>query len=153
MIFTKVKQAINCHGTHLRGFVFQLALSLIRSARERMYCLDKITLSSTIKGRIIGELPLLPFQHAESMLMEWLSNVKWLKRFKISHFNKNKHLIKLCLMHSNTIKHEMVQLLRNHGKNCCSFCYDWQTTYGCNLCKVILCKTARKGSSDASKEK
>jgi len=39
--------------------------------------------------------------------------------------------------------------VNNHGKNHCLFCYHQQTTYGCNLCKVLLCKTARKGSSDA----
>jgi hypothetical protein len=33
---TKVKQSIKRHGTHLKDFVFQLALSLIRSADKRM---------------------------------------------------------------------------------------------------------------------
>lgn len=57
-------------------------------------------------------------------------------RFKISPFNRKKLLIKLCLMHSSLIKHEAVLLVKNHGENHCS------------LCKVPLCKTAKKASSD-----
>ncbi len=80
--------------------------------------------------------------------MEQLSTVKWPKRFKISLFNKNKHLIELCLTYSTSTRHEVVQLVKNHGKNYCSFCYDCQTTYACSLCKVLLCKTMKKGGID-----
>jgi hypothetical protein len=84
------------------GIVFQLALALIRNVDERMYYMDEITVPPTVNGGIIAELPLLPFQSDKSTLMEQLSSVKWPKRFKISHFNKNKHLIELCLTHSTS---------------------------------------------------
>jgi hypothetical protein len=125
MTNTKVKQSIKWHGTCLKDFVFQLALALIRSTDERMYYVDNIT--------TLLDLPVLPFEWAESTLMEQLSEIKWPKRFKIRHFNKNKDLVELCLTHINVVKHEVVQLVRNHGKNHCSFCYSHPTTYGCNL--------------------
>jgi hypothetical protein len=140
MNYTKVKQSIKQHGTHLKGFVFQLALSLIKSADKRMYYVDNMNAAL--------DLIALSFQQDESTLMEQLSQVKWPKRFKIKHFNKNRNLIELCLTCSKNIKHEVIQLVSTHEKNHCSFCYTCQTTYGCNLCKVILCKTARKGSTN-----
>jgi hypothetical protein len=42
-----------------------------------------------------------------------------------------------------------MQLVQNHGENHCAFCYHCQTTYGCKLCKVLLRKTPKKGSSDS----
>ncbi len=56
--------------------MFQLALALIRSTDERIYYMDKITVPPTVNGGIIAELPLLPFQSDESMLMERLSSVR-----------------------------------------------------------------------------
>ena len=94
------------------------------------------------------DLPVLSFQWDESTLMERLSHVKWPKRFKIKHFNNNKNLVEVHLTCSNNIKHEVIQLVRNHRKNHCLFCYTRQTTYGCNLCKVLLCKTVWKGNTD-----
>jgi hypothetical protein len=55
--------------------MFQLALMLIRSATERMYYMDKITVPPSLNGGIIAELPVLPFQSDESLLLEWLSSV------------------------------------------------------------------------------
>jgi hypothetical protein len=40
-----------------------------------MYYMDKITVPPSLNGGIIAELPVLPFQSDESMLMEWLSSV------------------------------------------------------------------------------
>jgi hypothetical protein len=70
-------------------------------------------------------------------------------RFKIKHFNKNRDLVELRLTQTKEIQHEIMQLVQNHGKNHCAFCYPRQTTYGCKLCKVLLCKTPKKGSSDS----
>jgi hypothetical protein len=114
-----------------------------------MYYIDKVTIPAIVNGGIITNLSLLPFQSDESKLMDQLATVKWPTRFKISHFNKNKHLIELQFMHSNSTRHEVVQLVKNHGENHCSFCYDCQTTYGCSLCKVLLCKAAKKGGIDS----
>ncbi len=52
MTFTKVKQAVNCHGTCLKDFVFQLALALIRSTNERMYYMDKITVPPSLNAEL-----------------------------------------------------------------------------------------------------
>jgi hypothetical protein len=92
-------------------------------------------------------LPLLqlPFQRNESTSMEHLSKLKWPMRFKIKHFNKNRDLVELRLTQTKEIQHEIMQLVQNH----CAFCYHCQTTYGCKLCKVLLCKTPKKGSSDS----
>ncbi len=96
-------------------------------------------------------LPLLqlPFQHNESTLMECLRKLKWPMWFKIKHFNKNRDLLDLHLTQTKKIQHKIMQLVQNHGKNPCAFCYHHQTTYGCKLCKVLLCKTPKKGSSDS----
>jgi hypothetical protein len=54
MNYTKVKQSIKRHGTHLKDSVFQLALSLIKSADERMYYVDNMNVAL--------DLPVLSFQ-------------------------------------------------------------------------------------------
>jgi hypothetical protein len=100
MHYTKVEQSIKQHGTFLKDFVSQLALSLIKSTDERMYYMDNMNAAL--------DLPVLSFQQDESTLMEWLSQVKWPKRFKIKHFNKNRNLIESCLTCSNNIKHEVI---------------------------------------------
>jgi hypothetical protein len=133
----------------LKDFTFNLAMGLIRSADECMYYIDR-SLSEGITDAA-QNLPLLqlPFQRNTSTLMEHLSTLKWPMRFKIKHFNKNRDLVELCLTQTKEIQHEIMQLVKNHRKNHCAFCYHRQTTYGCKLCKVLLCKTPKKGSSDS----
>ncbi len=62
MTITKMKQTIKCNGTCFKDFVFHLALALIRSADERMYYMDKVTIPVVVNGDIITDLALLPFQ-------------------------------------------------------------------------------------------
>jgi hypothetical protein len=153
--FAKMKQTIKCNSTRLKDFVIHLALAPIRSADERMYYMDKVTTPAKVNGGIIANLPLLPFHSDESMLMDQLAMVKWPKRFKISHFNKNKHHIVLRLTHSTSTRHKVVQLVKNHGKNHCFFAMIVKPPMGVSLCKVllckkanVLCKTAKKGGID-----
>jgi hypothetical protein len=68
--------------------------------------MDKVTIPAVI----ITNMTLLPFQSDESTLMDQLAMDKWPKRFKISHFNKNKHLIELRLTHSTSSRHEVVSV-------------------------------------------
>jgi hypothetical protein len=149
MTFTKTKQALNCNGIKLKDFTFNLAMGLIRSADKCMYYIDR-SLSEGITDAA-QNLPLLqlPFQHNTSTLMECLSKFKWPMAFKIKHFNKNRDLVELHLTQTKEIQHEIMQLDQNHGKNHCAFCYHCQTTYGCKLCKILLCKTPKKGSMDS----
>jgi hypothetical protein len=149
MTFTKTKLVLNCNGIKLKDFTFNLAVGLIRSADEWMYYIDR-SLSEGITDAA-QNLPLLqlPFQHNESTLMECLRKLKWPMQFKIKHFNKNRDLVELRLTQSKEIQHKIMQLAQNHGKNHCAFCYHHQTTYGCKLCKVLLCKTPKKGSSNS----
>jgi hypothetical protein len=66
--------------------------------------------------------------------------------FKIKHFNKNRDVVELCLTQTKETQHEVMQLVQNYKKTHCTFCYHCQTTYGCKLCKVLLCKTAKKAA-------
>jgi len=149
MAFTKTKLALNHSGIKLKDSTFNLPMGLIRSADERMYYIDR-SLSEGMTDAA-QNLPLLqlPFQHNESTLMERLRKLKWPMWFKIKHFNKNRDLLDLHLTQTKEIQHKIMQLVQNHGKNHCAFCYQHQTTYGCKLCKVLLCKTQKKGSSDS----
>jgi hypothetical protein len=105
MTFTKTKLALNRNGIKLKDFIFNLAMGLIRSADERMYYIDR-SLSEGITDAA-QNLPLLqlPFQHNESTLMERLRKLKWLKRFKVKHFNKNRDLVELRTTQSKEIQH------------------------------------------------
>ena len=78
--------------------------------------------------------------------MEWLRKLKWPMQFKIKHFNKNSDLVELRLTQTKEIQHKVMQLVQNHWKNHCAFCYHCQTTYGCKCVRYSFARQQKKAA-------
>jgi hypothetical protein len=89
------------------------------------------------------------FRREPETLMDRLKLEVWPLRYRLKKFNSNPTLVELRLTHNDTFQHRIAKVVHNHGKNHCALCYEGQTTYGCNLCKVILCKNVREGKGQS----
>ncbi len=137
----------------LMDFNHKLAIGLLRVADDKkmsnMLYLESSILNTTTIGKKYGAIPEdLGFARRPDTLQDRFNDLEWPLRFRLKHFSKNETLVELRLTHSETFQHNIQKLAYNHGKNHCVFCYHRQTSYGCTLCKVLLCRHCRKGGPD-----
>ena len=137
----------------LMDFNHKLAIGLLRVADDKkmsnLLYLESSILNTTIIGKKYGAIPEdLGFTRRPETLQDRVNDLEWPLRFRLKHFSKNETLVELRLTHSETFQHNIQKLAYNHGKNHCVFCYQRQTSYGCTLCKVLLCRHCRKGGPD-----
>jgi hypothetical protein len=103
----------------------------------------------TLSGYSGRQVEASEFDFNPSTLKKRLNDETWPLRCKVKTFNRVGTFVELRMTHNNNFCHQMTKIIDNHGKNRCALCYHRQTQYGCNLCKVLLCRTARtKRSSD-----
>jgi hypothetical protein len=151
--FTTFRTKLNKRPEKLTDFNYNLALALLRSAESKtlgnMFLDNPIIIDSSTIGKNYGEIPAdLGFNRRPETLQERISDIKWPLRFRLKHFSKNSTLVELRLTHNSNFQHNIKQLTKNHGKNHCVFCYDRQTSYGCGLCNVLLCRQSKRGVSE-----
>jgi hypothetical protein len=158
---SQMKRKVKNSKIKLQKFCHDLALALIRSAEgcNLLHVLAaknanvtpaEATVLHTSVGRAVENNE---FECDSSTLRERLAAETWPIRYKVKQFNRNPNFVELCLTHSNIFNHQLCKMISNHGKNHCALCYHRQTQYGCNLCKVLLCRTPRtRDISDGSKQ-
>jgi len=137
----------------LMDFNHKLAIGLLRMADDKqmsnMLYLETSILNTRCIGKKYGSIPDdLGFARNPQTLQERIEDIEWPLRFRLKHFTENETLVELRLTHDDLFQHSIQKLAYNHGKNHCVFCYKGQTSYGCTLCKVLLCRHCRKGGPD-----
>jgi hypothetical protein len=131
MTRTQIKKHLQNYTVRLTQFNYSLALDLIQVADEGCF-IDRHPDPTVRNTSNAG------FDFNPSTLQERLRNKEWPVRYKVKCFNRNKNFVKLRLMHNSNFVHKCTKIedRRNH----CTLCYDHQTAYGCQLCKVLLCQ-------------
>jgi len=131
MTRTQIKKHLQNYTVRLTQFNYSLALDLIQVADEGCF-IDRHPDPTVRNTSNAG------FDFNPSTLQERLRNKEWPVRYKVKCFNRNENFVKLRLMHNSNFVHKCTKIedRRNH----CTLCYDHQTAYGCQLCKVLLCR-------------
>jgi hypothetical protein len=156
-----MKRKVKNSKIKLQKFCHDLALALIRSAEgcNSLHVLAAnnanitATESAVLHTSVGRAVENTEFERDSSTLRERLAAETWPIRYKVKQFNRNPNFVELRLTHNNIFNHQICKMISNHGKNHCALCYHRQTQYGCNLCKVLLCRIPRtRDISDGSKQ-
>jgi hypothetical protein len=156
MSLSQQKHKLKNSKVELTKFCYYLSLALIRSADAsndtiavNRICSGVPTCATATSGSQGKHVEASEFELNPTRLKKRLKEETWPIRYKVKSFNRIQKFVELRLTHNNIFCHQMTKIIENHGKNHCALCYHHQTQYGCKLCKVLLCRTARtKRSSD-----
>jgi hypothetical protein len=156
MSLSQLKRKLKNSKVKLTKFCYDLSLALIRSAEVANETITATRLNVGVPsvaaatgGNRGRHIEASEFEFNPNTLKKRLKEETWPIRYKVKVFNRVQAFVELRLTHNNSFCHQTGKIIDNHGKNHCALCYHRQTPYGCNLCKVLLCRTARtKQSSD-----
>jgi hypothetical protein len=148
--FQSYKKSLSNHSVTLREFNVNLAMGLIKSAENTFF--QNVLFSDVSNTRQVVAAATncdenLGFQRNPTTLSERLRSVVWPKRYRLEAFCKKQTFIELRLMHNTMFRYVMAKINRSKSRKVhCALCHFGQTEYGCNLCKVTLCKAAKINS-------
>jgi len=132
----QIKKQLQNSAVRLTTFNYDLAMDLIRASDENGILNNPrvTTDNQPITDDLYHGLQLNPLT-----LRQRLADEVWPIRYKVKCFNRNETFVELRLTQNKDFVHNCTKMVnvRNH----CSLCYDWQTKYGCETCKVLLCRT------------
>jgi hypothetical protein len=132
----QMKKPLQNYAECLKTFNYDLAMDLIRASDENGF-LNNPQVTTDVQP--ITEDLYHGVQFNPLTLRQRLDDKVWPTRYKVKCFNRNDTFVELRLTHNRDFVHNCTKVV--NVRNRCTLCYDRQTKFGCETCKVLLCRT------------